>query len=204
MGPYRRPCLLWIASVRSAGLHGCWFTLILAGINILFLIFWAFAKSISLSQLWQSGFARLRKPGDSAELRGGLVTVSKVLFVITLTSAWLETQPFILNAMVAVSGPDFSSIADQGASSAFSGARFGTVLNGWFGYLTPMLAPLGAVFAVLSKYFCDIVAMAKRDSRWQVGSRIFGHGGSVVRRYHHSFLSLAVIPPAHLFRHIQF
>ncbi len=149
------------------GLPGYWFTAILAVVNIVFLVFWAFAKSISVSQLWQSGFARLRKPGDSAELRGGLVTVSKTLFVITLTSAWLETQPFILNAMVAASGPDYSPVVAQGASSAFSGAGFGKVLYEWFGHLTPMLAPVGAVFAVLSKYFGDIVDMAKRDSRWQ-------------------------------------
>ena len=152
---FRSPDPLW-------GLNGYWFTIILAVVNIIFLIFWAFAKSISVSQLWQSGFARLRKPGASAELRGGLVTVSKCLFFITLTSAWLETQPFILYAMAPASTPNLPPGAAQYASSAA-----GQMVYGWFKYVTPIFAPIGAVFAVLSKYFGDIIARAKRDSRWQ-------------------------------------
>jgi len=150
------------------GLHGFWFTAILAGVNVFFLVFWAFAKSISVSQFWQAGFSWLREPGDSAELHGVLATVSKLLFFVTITSIWFETQPFILRAMVATSAPSLSpNGAPQCASWAFSAACFGKVLHGWFGYLTPILAPIGAAFAFLSKYLGDIVTQTKQDPRWQ-------------------------------------
>jgi hypothetical protein len=141
-------------------LHGYWFTAILVGVNIVFLIVWAFVKSITVSQLWQNEFARERKPGYSAELRGGLVTVSKWLFFITVTTAWLETQPFILYAMA----PATPNLPPE---AVVSGASIGKILNGWFEYVTPILAPIGAAFAVFSKYLADIVELAKRDSRWQ-------------------------------------
>ncbi len=149
------------------GLRGYWFTIILAGVNILFLVLWAFVKSISVSYFWQVWFKRSREPGYSAELRNWMADVSKALFFITLTMAWLETQPFILHAMAPASTPDLSPEAAQYASSAVSGARIGKILHGWFGYLIPILAPIGAVFAFLSKYLGDIVALAKRDARWQ-------------------------------------
>ena len=147
-------------------LPGFWFTAILAVVNIVFLVFWAFFKSISVSQFWQHGFARRRRPGHSAELRGGLVTVSQVLFFVTVTMAWLETQPFILSAMVGCV-PDLTAGAAPCASAAFSDAAIGRILSGWFGTVTPWLAPIGAVFAVFSKYLNDIVGLAARDSRWR-------------------------------------
>src|SRR3984893_465587 len=121
-------------------LPGFWFTAILAVINIVFLVFWAFAKSISVSQFWQHGFARRRRPGHSAELRGGLVTVSQVLFFVTVTMAWLETQPFILSAMVGCV-PDLTAGAAPCASAAFSDAAIGRILSGWVGTVTPWLCP---------------------------------------------------------------
>jgi hypothetical protein len=151
-------------------LQGYWFTIILAGVNIAFLVVWAFAKSISVSRwwrtisdVWRTVFGQPRNPGDSAELRGVLVTVSKVLFFITLTSAWFETQPFILRAMTAPSSYGVGACA----SSVFSNECLGAVLHGWFARVTPWLAPVGAVFAFVSNYLGDIVALAKRDTRWQ-------------------------------------
>ncbi|HET6377913.1 MAG TPA: patatin-like phospholipase family protein [Methylocella sp.] len=144
-------------------LHGYWFTAILAGANIVFLIIWAFAKSVSVSRFWQNGFAKRRRPGDSAELRGGLVTFSKLLFFVTVITAWLETQPFILYAIAQSSG----SLAAEAPPALLSGAAIGKILQGWFSYLTPILAPLGAVFAFFSKYFVDIAGLAARDPRWQ-------------------------------------
>src|SRR3984893_18085028 len=121
-------------------LPGFWFTAILAVVNIVFLVFWAFFKSISVSQFWQHGFARRRRPGHSAELRGGLVTVSQVLFFVTVTMAWLETQPFILSAMVRCV-PDLTAGAAPCASAAFSDAAIGRILSGWVGTVTPWLCP---------------------------------------------------------------
>jgi hypothetical protein len=157
-------------------LHGYSFTAILAGVNIVFLIVWAFAKSISVSQLWQNEFARQRKPGYSAELRGGLVTVSKWLFFITVTMAWFETQPFILQAVVAgAHAPGSSALAaGQCTSWAFSGDCFGAVLRDWFKELTPALAAAGAVFAYVSKYLGDTVAAAaKHATGWQAWLKKF-------------------------------
>jgi hypothetical protein len=146
-------------------LPGFWFTAILAVVNVVFLVFWAFAKSISVSQFWQHGFARRRRPGHSAELRGFLVTVSQVLFFVTVTMAWLETQPFILRAMVGCV-PDLTARAPC-ASAAFSDAAIGRILSGWFETVTPWLAPIGAVFAVFSKYLGDIVGAATQDPTWR-------------------------------------
>ncbi|MGH7888830.1 MAG: patatin-like phospholipase family protein, partial [Candidatus Binatia bacterium] len=149
-------------------LPGYWFTVILTGVNIVFLVFWAFAKSVSTSHFWQTRFARLRKPGDSAELRGGLATFSKILFFVTVTLAWFETQPFILKAMVAVEPAPGSGAGLPGqCTSWLSGACFGAVLRNWFMVLTPWFAAAGTVFAYVSKYLGDIVALAKRDTAWQ-------------------------------------
>lgn len=139
------------------GLNGFWFTAILAVVNIVFLVFWAFAKSVSVSQFWQGGFAQLRKPGQSAELSGPLVTISKILFFVTITSAWLEMQPFILRIMAG--GGTFCATSSLGC--------IGEALHGWFVKITPWLAPFGAAFAFLSKYLGDIVALTSRDPRWQ-------------------------------------
>src|SRR5205823_6015051 len=65
-----------------ASLRGYWFTLILFGLNLLFLIAWVFSTPLGL--------------GSSDKLRGRWVAASKVLFIVTLTIAFLETQPFIL------------------------------------------------------------------------------------------------------------
>jgi hypothetical protein len=153
----------WVASGGREraplwGLHGFWLTAILLAVGILFLFIWAIAKSIAATDFWQTRIAGSRAAGRSAELSGGLVTFSKILFVITLVSLWFETQPFILSAMVAASHPSDAKLCAQGA---FSGACLGQMLHGWFSGLTPYLASLGAVFALFSKYFGDVIAVTK-------------------------------------------
>lgn len=98
--------LAWLPSSTSdllLRLQGYWNTIILAGFNIVFLIYWAFTKSISASRpwqtirSWQTTVPQWTQPGVSAELYGFRATVWKILFVVTLISAWFETQPFILH-----------------------------------------------------------------------------------------------------------
>jgi len=146
-------------------LHGFWFTAILAVVNVIFLGFWAFVGSIYASQFWLNEVRAQGKPVYGAALSGPLVVVSQLLFFITLITAWLETQPFILNAMVTTTAPGCDGTAL--CNSWVSGACFGKILHGWLGYLTPWLAPFGAVFAFLSKYFGDVVALTKSDTRWR-------------------------------------
>jgi hypothetical protein len=144
------------------GLHGFWFTAILAVVGILFLAIWAIAKSVAATHFWQTTVGGSSTAEHSAELSGGLVTFSKILFLITLTSLWFETQPFILSAMDAMHSNNASVCADW----TFSGACLGRVLNDWFSRLTPFLASFGAAFALLSKYFGDVIALAKSATGW--------------------------------------
>ena len=152
-------------------LHGFWFTAILAVVNVIFLVFWAFFGSIYASQFWQN---EIRSHGNwqvyGAALRGPLVFVWQLLFFITLISAWFETQPFILSVMVTTTAPG----SDGGAlcDSWISGACFGKILHGWL-RLTPWLAPFGAVFAFLSKYLGDVVALTTSDTRWRAWIKKF-------------------------------
>lgn len=143
------------------GLKGFWLTAILIFVNLAFLVLWAFAKSISTLSLWRNSFARQRMPGDSAELNGGFVRVSKILFFVTITVAWLELQPFILKAILLV--PDKT----QGCEGfALSPECLGVALKGWFTQITPYLAPIGAILAFFSKFFGDIVQQAARTPGW--------------------------------------
>ncbi|WP_198017147.1 patatin-like phospholipase family protein [Methylocapsa acidiphila] len=148
------------------GLHGFWFTAIVAALNLIFLIFWAFAKSISTSHFWQAAFTARRRTVESAELRGGLATFSKILFFVTLITLVFETQPFILRSMVAaraLGSPSYRSVCTVWT---LSGDCIGALLHGWFVYLTPILAPIGAAFALFTKYFGDIVALSKKATGW--------------------------------------
>ena len=138
------------------GLSGYWYAVILAAFGVLFLLVWAIAKSIAATDFWRTRFAG-RAAGRSAELSGRLVTFSKIIFVITLIALWFETQPFILSAMFAAN----SNEAAHCDKLTLSGACLGQMLHGWFSGLTPYLASLGAVFALFSKYFGDIIAVTK-------------------------------------------
>jgi hypothetical protein len=144
------------------GRHGYWLTAILVVVNVIFLVVWAFQKSFWVSQFWQNEIKSRRQLEYSPELRGGFVIVSQLLFFITLTSAWFETQPFILRAMAE---PASYKMGVCGKLD-FSSDCYSAVLHGWFTTVTLWLAPVGAAFAFLSKYLGDIVAVAKQDTRW--------------------------------------
>jgi hypothetical protein len=149
------------------GLHGFWFTAILVAVGILLLVIWAIAKSVAATDFWQTRVAWNWAAGHSSELSGGLVTFSKRLFLITLVVLWFETQPFILSAMVAVSSP-----SSHCANGALSGACLGQMLRDWISGLsglTPLLSlsSIGVAFALLSKYFGDVIAMTKSATGWR-------------------------------------
>jgi len=137
------------------GLRGYWFTAILMAFNLLFLVLWAFFTSMNL--------------GSAAALRGGWVGISKILFVVTLTTAFFETQPFILWAI--------SPAADAAGASGNSGQPVNLIPAGMHdlssripSYLAPigaLFASMGTVSAFLSKYLGDVVAAAKRATGWQ-------------------------------------
>ncbi|MGA7383774.1 MAG: patatin-like phospholipase family protein [Methylocella sp.] len=144
-----------LASFPLWGLHGYWFTAILIAINLLFLIVWALFTSMNL--------------GRSATLRGGWVGVSKILFVVTLTTAFFETQPFVLWGI--------NPAADAARAAGNSGQSVNLVHAGLHDLSSRMpssLAPIGAlfasmgtVFAFLSKYLGDVVEAAKRATGWR-------------------------------------
>ena len=145
------------------GLNGFWFTIIISGIDIVFLVIWVFVKSTAASQVWHTNARPPRPAGDSAELQGGLARVSKILFFVTVLTAWFEAQPFILYYTLTV--PE--SVTDSCAGSlsfASVGQCATTLLRGWLGQVTPWLAPIGAAVAFFSKYLGDVVAVAKRST----------------------------------------
>ena len=126
-------------------LHGYWFTAILAALNFLFLFAWALAASMNI--------------GKSATLRGGWVFASKILFLATLVIAFFETQPFILWV---INPAAEASALHKSLNELWSNITSSTYLASagtFFGFMA-------TVFAFLSKYLGDIVAVAKRATGW--------------------------------------
>jgi len=121
------------------GLHGFWFTAILAVLNVLFLITWALWTSLNL--------------GSAATLRGGWVGVSKIFFLVTLITAFFEFQPFILWAIA--------------TTPAAAPSATGNFAKGLWSLVAALFASMGTVFAFFSKYLGDVVAAAKRATGWQ-------------------------------------
>jgi hypothetical protein len=111
-------------------LPGFWFTVTLLFFNLLFLTIWALYTSLY--------------NGPYRALRGGWVGVSKILFGLTVITAFLELQPFIL-WKIATLPPSTASTS---------------------GSLSAVFAATGTVFALFSKYLGDIVAAAKRATGW--------------------------------------
>ena len=66
-------------------------------LNVVYLMVWVLIKSIWTSPILQSFFPRLRLIANDPELQGGFALVSKILFFVTLITAFLELQPFILS-----------------------------------------------------------------------------------------------------------
>ena len=69
--------------------------------------------------------------------------------------------------MVAASHPSDATLC---AKWTLSGACVGQMLRDWFSGLTPLLASIGAAFALFSKYFGDVIAVTK--SATDRGSRL--------------------------------
>ncbi|MGH6844443.1 MAG: patatin-like phospholipase family protein, partial [Methylocella sp.] len=137
------------------GLHGYWFTALLTAFNLLFLIVWALFTSMNF--------------GSSGTLRGGWVGVSKIIFIVTLVTAFFETQPFILWVINPAADAAGSS-GNSGQSASFLHAG----LHDAWSRITSYLAPIGAFFgslgtvsAFFSKYLSDALEKAKRATGWQ-------------------------------------
>ena len=97
--------------------------------------------------------------GKSATLRGGWVFASKILFLATLVIAFFETQPFILWV---INPAAEASALHKSLNELWSNITSSTYLASagtFFGFMA-------TVFAFLSKYLGDIVAVAKRATGW--------------------------------------
>lgn len=138
------------------GLTGFWFTAILGCVNVVFLALWALGKSVATSYPALMSFARLTKPGDSAELNGVVASIAKGLFFATVLSAFFEFQPFVLRGMTG------ETDAASAGASIFSVGRLGAFIRDWYQSIMLALAPLGAVLALFSKYFGDVIAATTR------------------------------------------
>ncbi|MCI0598660.1 MAG: patatin-like phospholipase family protein [Beijerinckiaceae bacterium] len=141
----------WIPVLPS--LHGYWFTAILVVVNLAFLFVWVLWTSMNL--------------GTSATLRGGWVFVSKVLFIVTLVTAFFETQPFILWVI--------NPSATGGAESMLH-----TWLHDVWERISAFLATIGtlfgsmaAVFAFFAKYLGEAVEAAERATGWRATLKKF-------------------------------
>jgi len=144
-----------IDELGMQGLPAYWFTAILIAFNFFFLIVWALFTSVNL--------------GSSATLRGGWVGVSKIFFIVTLTAALIETQPFILWV---ISPPTdavgTSSNSGQSATLLHAGLHdFWSRITAYLATIGTFFASMGTVFAFLSKYLGDVLAAAKRATGWQ-------------------------------------
>lgn len=148
------------------GLNGFWFTAILGVVNVVFLVLWALGKSIAARNPGFMAAARLRKPGDSAELNGIVVTIAKGLFFATALSLFFELQPFILRAMAGVPAADGRATGGCGASFLAIDC-FGRIVRDWAQWIMVALAPLGAILAFFSKYLGDVVAATTRTPGWR-------------------------------------
>jgi hypothetical protein len=132
-----------------ASLHGYWFTAILVALNFLFLFLWAIATSVNL--------------GSSGALRGKWVDSSKILFLVTLTTAFFETQPFILWIINRANEAGGTPGSPLHASLHDLWSRITSYLTA----LGAILGSMGTLFAIFSKYLGDVVAIAKRATGWQ-------------------------------------
>jgi hypothetical protein len=131
------------------GLHSFRLTAIIFVASLLFLMIWAIDTSIAHRII----------------IRGGWLGVSKIFFVATLATAFIELQPFILWAM-------FTGSASPAEASASSDQ---IVKIGWLGLLWALWARAKAylaftaaspAFVFLSKYLGDVVASARHAEGW--------------------------------------
>ncbi|HTV33208.1 MAG TPA: hypothetical protein VME69_08915 [Methylocella sp.] len=132
-----------------AGLPAYWLTTILLGVNLLFLFLWALAASAGV--------------GKSASLSGGFVGVSKFLFFVTIITAFVETQPFIL-WIINEHVPSLPSTLLP-IHQALHG-----LWNEIISYVKSaglVMGSLATIFALFSKYLGDVLALAERATGWK-------------------------------------
>lgn len=142
-------------------LHGFWLSILILGVDMLFLAVWVFAKSVAVSQMFgaTSGIA---KAGKSPELQDGFARFSKILFFLTAIVAFCELQPSILYYTLNTS----ASAGSCNGSIASFGQCVGTLFHSWIAKVTPVLAPFAAIVAFFNKNLADVVAAAKRSGGW--------------------------------------
>ncbi|MCI0600276.1 MAG: patatin-like phospholipase family protein [Beijerinckiaceae bacterium] len=143
----------WIPVLPS--LHGYWFTAILAVINILFLFVWALWTSMNL--------------GSSATLRGRWVFVSKVLFVVTLVTAFFETQPFILWVI----NPSAEAAGGAGSPLHMWLHDFWQRISAFLAAIGTLFGSMAAVFAFFAKYLGEAAEAAERATGWRATLKKF-------------------------------
>jgi hypothetical protein len=173
-----------LAARWICALPGFWVTAFLAVLNLAFLVVWVFVKSVSVSwtgrrvgalitstslyetyKMWKpvTPVGRLMKAivpaNGSAELNGGLVLASKVLFFATVLAFFFELQPFILRWMATIYGAATPTGTPDEPPA-------GTVV-GLVSYIPSILAMLGTVFAFFSKFLGQIINTAGDVATWK-------------------------------------
>jgi len=144
-------------------LCGFWFTIIVLIVDVVFLMAWVLTKSTAASSILQTFFSQMRLTANDPELHGGLASVSKFLFFVTLGAAFFEIQPFILSYAVSSQHPCIAVLIGQ---------QFGTCLGQLLKTQNPLdinIGPtlttiLGGIAALFSKYLGDVVQAARRRS----------------------------------------
>ncbi|MCI0465949.1 MAG: patatin-like phospholipase family protein [Beijerinckiaceae bacterium] len=137
----------WIPVLPS--MHGYWFTVILAVINILFLFVWALFTSMNA--------------GSSATLRGGWVLVSKIFFIATLVTAFFETQPFILWVI----NPPVEAAGSAGSPLHIWLHDFWERIAAFLATIGTLFGSMAAVFAFFAKYLGEAAEAAERAVGWR-------------------------------------
>jgi hypothetical protein len=149
-------------STKFWSLPGFWLTLVILGITVAFLAIWVFIKSIQASQTVQTVSSEWRDAANSPELQGLLPRFSKILFFAALIAAVVEAQPFVLS--LALNKSDgcvaafVSSTYDQCLASLTSGWLSNISIN------SSVVALIGSVIALFSKYLGDVAAVAGTKS----------------------------------------
>ncbi len=145
-----------IESLRwPASWHGYWLTAILAVLNLVFLAAWAGSTSL--------GF------GSRRALTGGWVRASKFFFFVTVGTAFLETQPFLLMLLNAPGAP----AVPEGSFGHFWSQIWQMIETSFWAKAAAFFGSLGTVFTFLSKYLRDAVAASDRATGWQAWVKKF-------------------------------
>ena len=120
------------------GFTGFWVTMLFLVINLSILLLWVLYRAFVTSFMFRllqglennvaQKLVRIMMPAD-AELYGFFPGLAKILFVLTVVSAWIELQPHILEQKFASEGGLGPSFFEQ--PLAFARAGFFQGLNSW-------------------------------------------------------------------------